>query len=151
MCTDPTRLTAFAELFGQQSNTSSRSGHSFSGIADTAGDLVLLDGLPKTLTIDPTNSTVTVTSGMSYTELTARLASSGLRISEHGLNPADISIAGACATGTHGSGDDQRRSRRLGRRHASWSFRTGTCSSCDGTSIETRSTARWSRSALLAS
>ena len=65
------------------------SGHSFNAIADTAGDLVLLDGLPKTLTIDPTNSTVTLTSGMSYTELTPA-PSSGLRTGEHGLNPADI-------------------------------------------------------------
>jgi alditol oxidase len=79
-------------------------GHSFSGIADTAGELVLLDGLPKTLTIDPTHSTVTVPSGMSYTELTAGLHQAGFALANMASIP-QISIAGACATGTHGSGD----------------------------------------------
>lgn len=78
-------------------------GHSFSGIADTAGDLALLDGLPKNLTIDPTHSTVTVPSGMSYTELTAGLHQAGFALANMASIP-QISIAGACATGTHGSG-----------------------------------------------
>jgi xylitol oxidase len=80
-------------------------GHSFSGIADTSGDLVLLDGLPKTLKIDPTDSTVTVSSGMSYTELTAGLHQAGFALANMASIP-QISIAGGCATGTHGSGDD---------------------------------------------
>ena len=80
------------------------SGHSFSGIADTTGDSVILDNLPKTLTIDPTNSTVTVASGMSYTELAEALSRAGFALSNM-ASIADISIAGACATGTHGSGD----------------------------------------------
>ena len=82
-------------------------GHSFSEIADTAGDLVLLKSLPKTLSIDPTDSTVTVASGMSYTELAVELCRAGFALSNMASIP-DISIAGACATGTHGSGDDQR-------------------------------------------
>ncbi len=82
-------------------------GHSFSGIADTTGDSVLLDNLPKTLTIDPTNSTVTVASGMSYTDLAEALSRAGFALSNMASIP-DISIAGACATGTHGSGDAQR-------------------------------------------
>lgn len=82
-------------------------GHSFSGIADTTGDLVILDNLPKTLTIDQTNSTVTVASGMSYTELAEELSRAGFALSNMASIP-DISIAGACATGTHGSGDVQR-------------------------------------------
>jgi xylitol oxidase len=80
-------------------------GHSFNGIADTDGDLVLLDGLPKTLTIDPINSTVTVASGMTYTELTAGLHHAGFALANMASIP-QISVAGACATGTHGSGDD---------------------------------------------
>lgn len=82
-------------------------GHSFSRVADTTGDLVLLDGLPKTLTIDPTDSTVTVASGMSYTELAEELSRAGFALSNMASIP-DISIAGSCATGTHGSGDTQR-------------------------------------------
>lgn len=82
-------------------------GHSFSGIADTTGDLVLLTGLPKALIIDPTRNTVTVASCMSYTELVEQLSRAGFALSNMASIP-DISIAGACATGTHGSGDDQR-------------------------------------------
>lgn len=82
-------------------------GHSFSRIADTADDLVLLDGLPKTLKVDSVNSTVRVTSGMTYTELAEGLHRAGFAVANT-ASIADISIAGACATGTHGSGDDQR-------------------------------------------
>jgi xylitol oxidase len=82
-------------------------GHSFSRIADTADDLVLLDGLPKTLKVDSVNSTVRVTSGMTYTELAEGLHRAGFAVANTASIP-DISIAGACATGTHGSGDDQR-------------------------------------------
>ena len=82
-------------------------GHSFSRIADTADDLVLLDGLPKTLNVDSVNSTVRVTSGMTYTELAEGLQQAGYALANTASIP-DISIAGACATGTHGSGDDQR-------------------------------------------
>ena len=82
-------------------------GHSFNGIADTAGDLVLLDSLPKTLSIDLANSTVTVSSSMSYTELAVELHRAGFALANMASIP-DISIAGACATGTHGSGDEQR-------------------------------------------
>lgn len=82
-------------------------GHSFSGIADTADDLVLLNGLPKTFSLDSTNSTVTVSSHMSYTELTRELHRRGHALANMASIP-EISIAGACETGTHGSGDDQR-------------------------------------------
>ena len=82
-------------------------GHSFSRIADTAGDLVLLDRLPKTFHIDKANSTVTVASGMTYAEVAVELHGMGFALANMASLP-DISIAGACATGTHGSGDDQR-------------------------------------------
>lgn len=82
-------------------------GHSFSRIADTADDLVLLDGLPKTLEVDSVNSTVRVASGMTYTELAEGLHRAGFAVANMASIP-DISIAGACTTGTHGSGDDQR-------------------------------------------
>jgi alditol oxidase len=82
-------------------------GHSFSRIADTADDLVLLDGLPKTLEVDSVSSTVRVASGMTYTELAEGLHRAGFALANMASIP-DISIAGACETGTHGSGDDQR-------------------------------------------
>ncbi len=82
-------------------------GHSFNGVADTTGELVLLDDLPNVFTIDRANSTVTVASGMSYTELAEALSREGFALSNMASIP-DISVAGACATGTHGSGDAHR-------------------------------------------
>ena len=82
-------------------------GHSFSNIVDTAGDLVLLSDLPQTLTIDTASSTVTVAAGTSYTELTRALHQAGYALANMASIP-HISIAGACATGTHGSGDHRR-------------------------------------------
>jgi len=124
-------------------------GHSFSRIADTTGDLVLLGGLPRTLTIDATNSTVTVASNMSYTELGEELYRAGFALSNMASIP-DISIAGACATGTHGSGNDQR--------VLAASVAAMELVLADGDLIELRRdldrnnfAARWSRSVLLAS
>jgi xylitol oxidase len=82
-------------------------GHSFSRVADTSGDFVLLDNLPDTFTVDRNNSTVTVPSWMSYSDLADRLFREGLALSNMASIP-DISIAGAFATGTHGSGDAHR-------------------------------------------
>jgi xylitol oxidase len=82
-------------------------GHSFSRIADTADDLVLLDALPKTLKVDSVNSTARVTSGMTHTELAEGLHRAGFALANTASIP-DISIGGSCATGTHGSGNDQR-------------------------------------------
>jgi alditol oxidase len=83
------------------------SGHSFNGIADTDHDLVSLKGLPRIFTIDSTTSTVAVSSGMTYTELAWELHRAGYALANM-ASISPISIAGACATGTHGSGDEQR-------------------------------------------
>lgn len=77
-------------------------GHSFSPVADTPGDLVVLSGLPDTTTID--GDLVTVPAGMPYAGLTGRLNAAGRALPNLGSLP-HISVAGACATGTHGSGD----------------------------------------------
>jgi alditol oxidase len=81
-------------------------GHSFSGIVGVAGDLVLLDGLPKMLDIDSARSTVKVAAGMSYAEVALELHRTGFALANMASIP-HISIGGACATGTHGSGDHQ--------------------------------------------
>jgi alditol oxidase len=83
------------------------SGHSFSGIVDTDGDLVLMDGLPHVLRIDSTRSTVTASAGMSYTVLSRELNEAAFALANMASIP-DLTIAGACATGTHGSGDHHR-------------------------------------------
>ncbi|HEX3784529.1 MAG TPA: FAD-binding protein [Pseudonocardiaceae bacterium] len=82
-------------------------GHSFSLIADTTADLVRLDGLPETVEIDAENSTATVAAGMRYAEVAPRIHEAGFALANLASLP-HISVAGSCATSTHGSGDTQR-------------------------------------------
>ena len=83
-------------------------GHSFSRIADTAGgELVRLDGLPAEVTIDTAAATAIVAAGMRYAEVSAALQDVGWALANLASLP-HISVAGSCATGTHGSGDGQR-------------------------------------------
>ena len=79
-------------------------GHSFSTVADCRGDLVSVAGLPKVIEVDSGLATVTVSAGLRYGELAGRLDEAGWALRNLGSLP-HISIAGACATGTHGSGD----------------------------------------------
>jgi xylitol oxidase len=79
-------------------------GHSFSRIADTPGDLVSVAGLPKVIDVDAEQATVTISGGLRYGELVSRLHEAGYALRNLGSLP-HISIAGAGATGTHGSGD----------------------------------------------
>jgi xylitol oxidase len=79
-------------------------GHSFDDIADTTGDLISLADLPATIDIDAQRSTVTVPAGVTYAELCPRLQAAGFALPALASLP-HISIAGACATGTHGSGN----------------------------------------------
>jgi alditol oxidase len=79
-------------------------GHSFSDIADTTGDLVSVAGLPRLIEPDRARGTVTVGAGLRYGELAAELNQAGLALRNLGSLP-HISVAGSCATGTHGSGD----------------------------------------------
>lgn len=78
-------------------------GHSFNRIADTTGDLISVGGLPNQVEIDSAGRRALVTGGTRYGELGGRLADVGLALFNTGSLP-HISVAGACATGTHGSG-----------------------------------------------
>jgi xylitol oxidase len=84
-------------------------GHSFNRIADCAagGVLVSLGRLSPAVDIDRAAATVTVAAGLRYGELAAALEPAGLALANLGSLP-HISVAGACATGTHGSGDGNR-------------------------------------------
>lgn len=82
------------------------SGHSFNRVADTTGDLVRLDGLPPLVDVDEVASTVTVGAGMRYGEVAAVLHKSGRALANLASLP-HISVAGCCATATHGSGDSE--------------------------------------------
>jgi alditol oxidase len=77
--------------------------HSFMDIAD-AGELVSLDRLPAEVAVDPLAGTVTAGAAVRYGELAEHLAAEGLALGNLASLP-HISIAGAVATATHGSGD----------------------------------------------
>jgi xylitol oxidase len=80
-------------------------GHSFNRIADSAGVLVSVRDLPEV--VDVGERGVTVSAGLRYGEITAALQAQGLALHNLGSLP-HISVSGACATGTHGSGDTNR-------------------------------------------
>ncbi|MER7332192.1 MULTISPECIES: FAD-binding protein [unclassified Micromonospora] len=79
-------------------------GHSFNRLGDTAGDLVSLAGMPATVALDPDRRTVTVPAAMRYGDLAARLHERGYALANLASLP-HISVGGAVATGTHGSGE----------------------------------------------
>ena len=79
-------------------------GHSFSAVADTAGTLVRLDRLSTTMKVDESTSTVTVPAGARYSEIGPALHAAGFALANLASLP-HITVAGAVATGTHGSGD----------------------------------------------
>ena len=78
--------------------------HSFNAVADTTGDLVVLDQLDRVIGIDAGRTSVTVEGGIGYGALSQYLANEGLALHNLASLP-HIAVAGACATGTHGSGD----------------------------------------------
>jgi xylitol oxidase len=79
-------------------------GHSFNRLGDTTGDLVSLAGLPPTVDLDPERGTVTVAAGLRYGDVATALHARGYALAALASLP-HISVAGAVATGTHGSGD----------------------------------------------
>ena len=80
------------------------SGHSFNTVADTTGEQVSIVDLPKVIELDSDAATVTVSAGLRYGEITGLLDEHGFALPNLGSLP-HISIAGACATSTHGSGN----------------------------------------------
>ena len=79
------------------------SGHSFNRMADTSGDLVSLAGLPRVVAVAPDRRSVRVDGGIRYGDLAVRLEAEGLALHNMASLP-HISVAGAVATATHGSG-----------------------------------------------
>lgn len=77
--------------------------HAFNDLADSS-ELISLDRLPQKAAIDTSSGTVTVTAGMTYGALAQVLHHEGLALHNMASLP-HISIAGAIATATHGSGD----------------------------------------------
>jgi xylitol oxidase len=78
--------------------------HSFNSIADTDGDHVWLRDMDAILELDKEDATVSIQPGVRYGELSRYLAEHGFGLPNLASLP-HISVAGACATATHGSGD----------------------------------------------
>lgn len=78
--------------------------HSFNDIADTTEDLVSLEHLDGVTALDRARRTVTVGGGIRYGDLCRHLDHEGFALHNLASLP-HISVAGACATATHGSGD----------------------------------------------
>ena len=77
-------------------------GHSFSPIADSPA-MVTLDSLPAEIEIDSARATARVSAGLTYGEVARGLDARGFALANLASLP-HITVAGAVATGTHGSG-----------------------------------------------
>jgi alditol oxidase len=78
--------------------------HSFNGTGDSPGDLIDLSGINPDIVIDREHMTVTAGAATSYGTLASHLHREGFALHNLASLP-HISIAGAVATATHGSGD----------------------------------------------
>ncbi len=78
--------------------------HCFNDIADTAGILFALDKVPLEIEVSEDRNSVRVSSGARYGDIAPVLEAEGLALSNLASLP-HISVGGAVATGTHGSGD----------------------------------------------
>ncbi len=79
--------------------------HSFNGVADSMENQISLRHLNKILSLDAQGKKVTVEPGVRYGELGQYLYAQGFALHNLASLP-HISVAGACATATHGSGVD---------------------------------------------
>jgi xylitol oxidase len=101
---EPASLERLRELVvGSERARPLGTGHSFNAVADTTGDLISVAALPRTCVVDSERATVTVSAGLRYGEVARHLHQAGYALQSLGSLP-HISVAGAIATGTHGSG-----------------------------------------------
>lgn len=78
--------------------------HCFNTIADTKDRFISLVGAPDDISIAADGKTVTVNSGIKYGQISPYLNEKGYALHNLASLP-HISVAGACATATHGSGE----------------------------------------------
>ena len=78
--------------------------HCFNNIADSKDELLSLRQMDQVVAMDAKAKTVTVESGISYGKLAPYLDSKAFALHNLASLP-HISIAGACSTATHGSGE----------------------------------------------
>ncbi|MCB9101846.1 MAG: FAD-binding protein [Anaerolineales bacterium] len=101
----PTTVEQLQELVSQGSKLRVLgSRHSFNDIADSPEDLISLERFDHIEPVDPERRTVTIAGGVRYGQLCRQLDREGYALPNLASLP-HISVAGACATATHGSGD----------------------------------------------
>jgi xylitol oxidase len=79
--------------------------HSYNDIADSPTTQISLRKLNRMLDVDESNRTVTIEGGIKYEELAPSLHEKGFALHNLASLP-QVTVAGACATGTHGSGTE---------------------------------------------
>jgi xylitol oxidase len=77
--------------------------HSFNDIADSS-ELVTLEAMPNDVVVDHTTKTVSFNAALTYGDLVETLKAEGVALHNLASLP-HISVAGAVATATHGSGE----------------------------------------------
>lgn len=108
----PSRVIDVQQLVAASSHVHAvGTGHSFTPVADTRGSLISVMNLPQRFEMraDPATGTprVTIAAGMTFAQVAPPLDAAGFALHNMGSLP-HISVAGACSTGTHGSGDRAR-------------------------------------------
>ncbi|GAA0301433.1 D-arabinono-1,4-lactone oxidase [Sphingomonas oligophenolica] len=90
---------------GAASVRATGAGHSFMPLCQSDGLILSLEDMAGTITVAPDRRTARIPAGWSIKRLTAALWDEGLALANQGdVNPQ--SLAGAMATGTHGTGRD---------------------------------------------
>lgn len=79
-------------------------GHTFNDLADSRGDAISLRRMPSSIDVDPHTRTVGVGGPTTYAELSPVLHDAGWALSTL-ASLTQVSIAGSCATASHGSGN----------------------------------------------
>ena len=101
----PTDAREVAEIVARATKVRALgSRHSFSDLADTSGELVSIDRFAPDIIVNADAQTVSFSAGLRYGDLATVLQARGWAIHNLASLP-HISVAGAVATGTHGSGD----------------------------------------------
>jgi xylitol oxidase len=77
--------------------------HCFNNIADSKDGFLSLKPMDEVISLDPAKRTVTVAGGITYGQLCPYLDGKGFALHNLASLP-HISVAGACSTATHGSG-----------------------------------------------
>lgn len=100
----PRNTAELQELVAKSSRIRARgSAHSFNSLADTESISLTFENLPQEISIDKERNLVRTPAGVKYGELAIKLHDRGWALHNMASLP-HISVAGAVATATHGSG-----------------------------------------------